>query len=172
MGSGREAFLAATAPFRKLTLDTNIFLYYLANESRFADLVTDLMLRAITGGVVLELPGIVQFELLIRPYQSGDPNELANIRKLVRHHPGIEASAISDAVLQLSAEIRARTRLKAPDALVAGSAMMHGSAAIVSNDKNFYKLKDLENVDFITQGRRRLTPPQFLLIDDFADKGA
>ncbi len=172
MGSGREAFVAAAAPFRKLTLDTNIFLYYLANQAPYADLVSDLLLRAIRGDVVLELPGMVQFELLIRPFRSGDPNELAVIHKLVRDHPGIESSSISDAVLQLSAEIRARTKLKPPDALVAGSAMVHRSAAIVSNDRDFYTLEALKDVDFITQGRRRLLVPQLLLIDDFADAGA
>lgn len=171
MGSGRTAFLAATDPLRRITLDTNIFAYYLKNDPlEYAELTTQLLLRCVRGDLDIEIPGIVEMELLILPYRSRDPGRVRLIRRLTREHPGVKTSAISELTVHLAAEIRALIpSLKAPDALVAASAALNGSEALVGNDADFNKLNRLGNVQLMARGRRPLPLPQFLCLDDFKD---
>ena len=169
-GSGQAAFLAATDPLGKITLDTNAYAYYLKNEpAGHAELTAQLLLRCAKGDLEIEIPGIVELELLVLPYRSRDPGQVTLIRRLTREHPGITTSPISELVLHLAAELRALTPLRAPDALIAASAAIHGSEVLITNDADFAVLNRLANVQLMARGRRPFSLPTVLFMDDFSD---
>jgi predicted nucleic acid-binding protein len=157
------------ARLRRVTLDTAGCIYLLQRGSRRFALVRKLVEMAAAGRLVIELPGIVYLELLVRPYKTGDMTEMATIRGLTHEQPGVETVPISEQVILASASVRAIAGLKTPDALVAGSATAGGSDAIVGNDRRFEVLNSLEGVQLLTAGRRRLPVPRYVHLDDFVE---
>jgi hypothetical protein len=95
--------------------------------------------------------------------------ELNRVRALVEFTPGLRATEITSDVLTAAAAVRARTRLKLPDALVVGSAMANRSEAIIGNDSAFQRLRSLGEVPVIGTSRAYRIP-EYIHIDDYLDE--
>jgi predicted nucleic acid-binding protein len=156
---------------QRVTLDTAGCIYLFQRNSRRFEHMRALIEMAAGGELTVELPGIVYLELLVRPYRSGDMTEMALVRGLTHEQPGVQTVSITEQVLLAAASIRAMTGLKTPDALVAGSATNGRSEAIIGNDRRFDVLNELDGVELLTAGRKRLPVPAYIHIDDFVDKG-
>jgi predicted nucleic acid-binding protein len=120
------------------------------------------------GAVSVEVPGIVRMELLVRPYRLGDLAALNRVRSLLELTRGVLGSELNDEVLMASAMVRAQARLKAPDALVVGSALAHASGAIVGNDKEFRRLAETPEVRLMGTARK-YRMPRYIHLDDYLD---
>jgi len=166
---GVSEFAAALEGMRHITLDTAGCIYFLQGDSRRFPPVRKLLEMAAENTLQVELPGIVHLELLVRPYRSGDMREMAMIRGLTHEQPGVITADISEQVLLAAAGIRAITNLKTPDALVAASATVGGSDAIVGNDRRFDVLNALTGVELLSAGRTRLPLPKYIHLDDYVE---
>jgi hypothetical protein len=93
------------------------------------------------------------------------------VRSLIDDQAGVEPIEMSEDVLRTAAEIRALTRLKTPDALVVGSAVVSGSEVIVGNDRRFDVLNAVPDVKLFVIGNRPRSMPRYLHLDDFVDDG-
>jgi len=125
---------------RRVAIDTSACLFYLQRASHRFGLMYEVMRRAVSGGLLVEVPGIVRLELLVMPYQTGDLALMRTVRRLTEELPGVSTSDISTEVLFASAAIRAHTRLKLPDAMVVGAAAVGGCDAVIGNDAAFRRV--------------------------------
>jgi hypothetical protein len=154
---------------RRATVDTAGCIYLLQRGSRRFPHMRHVLELAAKGELKVELPGVVHLELLVRPYRSGDMTEMATIRGLTHEQPGIETKDISEQVLIVSASIRALTGLQTPDALVAGSATVHRSDALIGNDRRFDVLNEFADVELLSAARATLPLPRYIHIDDYVE---
>ena len=154
----------ALRPYGRIALDTNICVYFLQQEpTRFA-LVSELMML-FGQRVELCLPDIVRLELLIHPYRTGDFDEMASVRGLLERGSPVE---MNDDVVEVAAQLRAMTRLRTPDALVAACAAVDGCGAIVGNDAAFKDLQAMEGMTLFAAAKSA-TIPQYIHLDDYVD---
>ena len=153
---------------RRVALDTNSCIYFLQREpTRFAP-VSEIVSKAVSGPVQIELSGIVLMELLIHPYKSGDLHELSRVRQFTERQRGITTVEVSRSVAFASAAIRAMTGLKLPDAIVAGSAALSGCDVILGNDRKFQKLRGHQSLTVLSLGAK-LRMPRYIHIDDYLE---
>ena len=73
---------------------------------------------------------------------------------------------LSREVVHASAQIRAMTRLKLPDAIVVGSAAVDGADLVICNDAKFDRLNAGGRME-VLNGARRVPVPAFLRLDEY-----
>ncbi len=102
---------------RRIALDTSVFLYHLEASSKH-------LARANTIFSWLEQPGsaaitstITMTELLVLPYRQGDERLANDLYALLSTYPNLNWIAPNLDIADLAARIRARYRLRTPDAL-------------------------------------------------------
>lgn len=127
-----------------------------------------MFLQAARGAVSLEVSGITYLELLVKCFESGEARDLQVVLSLLKQQAGVQLHAVTETVLMAAAQIRAVTRLKAPDALVAATAMLNGSTALVSNDAAFKRIPEMGMLRLPLPGFRPIPMPQYIHLDDFA----
>jgi hypothetical protein len=101
---------------------------------------------------------------------SGDRVQMLRVRRLSEGQRGVGLEAMSVEVIRLSAEVRAATGLKAPDALVAGSAITGGCEAIIGNDAKFRRLNTAGELPPTLLPRAAVSLLRYIHIDDFLEE--
>lgn len=166
MGARERRFLDAVAGCRTVALDTNACIYYLQAREPMAGLLAPLMERAASGVLQVVLSAIVQLELLVQPYKSGDRTLIRQVIQFTERHAGITTQPITRDVVLVTAQIRAVSGLKTPDALIVGAASVHGAEVVVGNDGDFGRLNRAAGVEFLSATRRHALP-KFVRLDDY-----
>ena len=170
MGFGHDAFEEQVAGLRHVGLDTNACIYLLTRHEPLMEPVRRLLERANARQLAISISRLVQMELLIHPLRHRDLREREVIIDLTERSVGVEVTDLSRTVMFLAAEIRAHTRLKAPDAIVVASAAASGCQAIVGNDKRFRDIEALGGARFLGMGSRPVAMPAYLHLDDFVGR--
>ncbi len=168
MGSLKE-FSESVARFRQVTFDTSTCIFYFQEDSPHNEAVSQVIRSAVAGKLMIELPGIVQLELMVKPFMTGDPAHMKAVRSFIDRMPGIVSSDVTRDVVLAGAAIRALVGLKAPDALVVASAAVHGSDAIIGSDRRFSRLNG-EAPTVLTLAGRALHLPSFIDLDEMGQR--
>lgn len=132
---------------RRVYIDTNIFIYLLNHSPGWAAPSLALLeacaarqIEGISGDVTLA-------ELLVRPLQANDAAAVAAVKDLLLHDGAISLVSHDRAAFERAAQLRARHGLKMVDALQLATAQGAGAACLVSNDRQFPLLADIECVN-------------------------
>ena len=135
-----RAFLAR---HRRIALDTSVFIYHLEAKPVYE----------ITGEVFawLELPRhsavtstITMTELLVRPYREANEPLVNHYYGLLSSFPNLEWVAPDLALADTAARIRAQHRVRTPDALQVATAINGGATAILTNDSDIARVREIE----------------------------
>jgi uncharacterized protein len=121
----------------KTYLDSCILIYRLEGAPEFAGPVAE-AIRAATG-VVFCVTDLVRLECLVGPIRADDADRRATFEA---HFDELTCLALSRGVFELAAELRARHRLKTPDALHAAAAITHGCDEFWTNDHRLASIKN------------------------------
>ncbi len=142
---------AATAPLRRVALDTNSLIYFFEATQPYAAFIAQVLSKAESRQAVAVVSTIVEMETLVRPLRNGNQAQLRKLRLFFASLPNLVLREVDRAVAQTAARVRAETGMKAPDALIAATAIAEGCDAIIGNDRSF--------------ARRSEVP--YLVLDDF-----
>lgn len=136
MAQASNAFLWEThvGSLVRVALDTNALIYLLDGVQPHASRVQTIMERAQHGLVTVVLSAIVELELLVKPVREQDRATVARIEMVLHESPGISLIPVDHAAAVRAAQVRARTRLPTPDAIIAATALELGCNAIIGND--------------------------------------
>lgn len=121
----------------RVALDTSVLIYlFNRHEPYYATC------RRLVGGIERgELRGVIstvtEMEVLVRPLAQGLPGVVADIQKLLRRLRWLDILPVDRELARLAAALRAETRLRSLDAIVATTAMAGGCRYIVGNDRLF-----------------------------------
>jgi predicted nucleic acid-binding protein len=166
----RRGIIDLLVSYRRIAFDTNTCIYFLTDQPRdHAQMARELIVKAAAGELEVQLAGVVVLELLVHPYRSGDPRELAAIRRFTREQPGITTMPITEHVMHVAAELRAHVPWKTPDALVVASAIVNGCEAIVGNDGQFAKLGELQRLQMLSLRRSSGDLPIYVHMDNYTE---
>lgn len=151
-GVGLKRFERALAGARLVGLDTPVLIYHLEDVSPYADLTTYLLSRAASGSLDLILSTVTVGEILAGPWRAGDGKSAQRIEEALHALPGIAVAEITWKAASKAAEIRGKSNLPLPDALIIASSVEKGATLLVTNDAGW---------------RVRHLPCRILLLDDY-----
>ncbi len=139
--------LLARVPGRKVYFDTNVFIYVLNATPVLAEPCLAL-LQACSEGVIQGLTGdITLAELLVQPLRLNDAAAVAAVHDLLIEDGAISLLRHDRSAFESAALLRARHGLKMPDALQLATALQAGAACLISNDRQFPALPEIDCIE-------------------------
>jgi predicted nucleic acid-binding protein len=119
-----------------------------------------LAIRAISlgeaAGYVIEqleagkFPGIASeltlLDLIVKPLQLGRQDAADEYETLLSHFPNLELVPISRAILVEAAALRARSRLRTPDAIQLATGLHSGATLAITNDEAWKHIAGIETL--------------------------
>lgn len=124
-------------------VDTNPIVYWLEGHplgERFVDLFDQIdsgRVRAIVTPITLA-------EVLVGPLRAGNATLATRYRRALTHGPGFSLREMDGEIATLAAQYRATMRLKLPDAIQLATAVHEGCDALVTHDRDFRAVRDIE----------------------------
>jgi predicted nucleic acid-binding protein len=167
--SGEDRFLAAIGRQRRLNLDTNVAIYHLGAEPRYAKLVRGLFRLAIEGEAEIIFSAIVQMELMVGPLKQGDFEMAERVLDLTERHPGVMTVDVTGAVVRQAALLCAEG-FDFADSLIVATGIATDCDAIVTNDGGWRRaLARFGGRRRLSGGGKGLRLPQVVFLDEFVD---
>ena len=142
---------AGLAQGATVMVDTAPFIYVLESHPQWADQFVGLFEAAAKGNLTIALSTITLAEVLTGPFKAGQTALAKRYEKALSQYKVIP---VSPAIAALAAQLRARYRLKLPDAIQLASALDIGAAALVTHDRDFSQVSGIE----ILTGNKGATP--------------
>lgn len=131
---------------RKVYFDTNVFIYVLNGTPGLSTPCVQL-LDACAKGAIQGITGdLTLAELLVQPLRQNNAAAVAAVRELLIDDGAISLLPHDRAAFERAAAVRAHHGLKMPDALQLATALQAGAACLVSNDRRFPAVDEMECV--------------------------
>ncbi len=140
MKSKAPRMWAGLAQGATVVVDTAPFIYVLESHPQWADQFVGLFEAAAKGNLTIALSTITLAEVLTGPFKAGQTALAKRYEKALSQY---EVISVSPAIAALAAQLRARYRLKLPDAIQLASALDIGAAALVTHDRDFSQVSGM-----------------------------
>jgi predicted nucleic acid-binding protein len=129
---------------RRIALDTSIFIYYLEANPSYADMAGEVFMWLERSAHSAVTSTLTMTELLVQPYRADNGALVDQYYGLLSLFPHLEWIAPELDIADTAAQIRARYRLRTPDAMQAATALSRGATAIMTNDADFARVPQFE----------------------------
>lgn len=128
----------------KVYLDTNVFIHVLNDTPELAA-PSLLLLEACAARRIVGLTGDVTLaELLVKPLRANDAAAVGAVQELLVQDGAITLVSHGRAAFERAAQHRAHHGLKMVDALQLATAQLAGARCLISNERQFPPLPDIE----------------------------
>lgn len=137
---------AIPGPHALVLIDTAIWIYHFERHTQFGSAAGKVIESLEAGqfrGVASEL---TLLELTVRPLQLGRQDVADEYELLLDHFPNLELAPVTREILLLAAGLRARHRLRTPDAIQVATAIQRGATLAITNDDAWRVLPVIETV--------------------------
>jgi predicted nucleic acid-binding protein len=131
---------------QRVLIDTSIWIYHFEQHPQFAAAAGKIIESLEEGkfrGVASEL---TLLELTVRPLQLGRQDVADDYEVLLDYFPNFELEPISRDILLEAAALRARQRLRTPDAIQIATGLRTGATLAVTNDEGWRNFPLIETV--------------------------
>jgi len=119
----------------RAAVDTAVFIYFIEEHPDFLPLVAPLFEETARGKRELVTSAVTLLEVLVVPYRAGDLALAERYEGLLTRSRGLRMVELDRAQLRAAAQLRARYRVRTPDALQLTAALSHGCTAFLTNDR-------------------------------------
>ena len=128
---------ARVAGLRRVAFDTNALIYLFEGRQPHAEMVAGVLHLMESGSCVGVISTIVEMELLVKPLREQDLGFVDGLNMFLRNERNLVVRSVDSLVARTAAALRARSRLGAPDSLIAATAVVERCDAIIGNDADF-----------------------------------
>lgn len=119
---------------RRIGFDSNALIYFLEGRQPYYEYVAQVVAMLERGQARGYVSTIVEMELLVKPMREGDTVSLDRIELFLRGQINLFIRPVDRIVARRAADMRARTRLSPPDAIIVATALEERCDAIIGND--------------------------------------
>jgi len=133
----------ALAGVTRLGFDTSPIIYFVERNSKYLDLVREVIRRVDRGDFEGRSSVVTLTEVLTKPKQSGNAAIEAQYSSLLLNSRNFALLPISVEVAEIAADLRARYNMRTPDALQIGAALSVSCEAFLTNDAALRRVNDL-----------------------------
>lgn len=131
---------------RSIAIDTNVFIYALEANPRYATLADHIFSWLEQAGHTGVTSTITMTELLVQPYRAGDEQRVNEFYALLSTYPNLNWIAPDLEIANVAARIRATYGLRTPDSLQAATAVRSHATGLVTNDPVFERVDLFETL--------------------------
>jgi len=131
---------------RRIALDTSIFIYQMEANERYVGLTDSVFSWVERAGHEAVTSTITMTELLVPSYRDSDEHRVDTFYGLLSTYPNLQWVAPDLEAADLAAKLRARYRLRTPDALQAATALRAQATGLITNDPVFARIAELETL--------------------------
>jgi predicted nucleic acid-binding protein len=127
-------------------LDTCVWIYHFEQNVAFgkaADYVIEQLEAGRFQAVASEL---TLMELLVKPLQVGRQDAADDYETLLSHFPNLTLEPISREILLEAAALRARYRVRTPDAIQIATAFKSDATLAITNDEGWRNIAGIETL--------------------------
>jgi predicted nucleic acid-binding protein len=121
----------------RIAFDTNALIYLLEGHQPHMQLVAEAFSRVERGEAIGVISTMVEMELLVQPLREQRLDVVDRIELMLRNVRTIVVRPVDRGIARSAAALRARSRLGAPDAIIAATAVAEACDAIIGNDSAF-----------------------------------
>ncbi len=118
-----------------VALDTPIFIYFIEQHPRYLPLVRSVFRAVDSGRLEAVTSTLTLLETLVVPFRLGHQAIIQRYEALLAGSRGLRLIDLDRPLLRAAAQLRARARLKTPDALQVAAALSAGCSVYLTNDR-------------------------------------
>lgn len=126
-----------------LAFDTSPFIYFIERHPLHLTVMRELFRRVDAGDIIGFSSVLTLTEVLTRPLQVGNHRLEREYRSLLEHSRHFTLVPVDEQIASHAALLRARYKLRTPDALHVASALQHGCQAFITNDRALGGIQEL-----------------------------
>lgn len=128
---------------RTLAIDTSAFIYHLESHPTYAALLLPIFEDIERGRCRAVASTLAFLEVLVQPSGARDEARRAALATLLVSFPGMAWVAVDLAVADRAASLRARYRLRMPDAIHLATAVQESADAFLTNDRALLRVREV-----------------------------
>jgi predicted nucleic acid-binding protein len=129
--------------FKKVALDTNIFIYVFEQHPEFGEKAKWLLEQIEEGSYSAIASSISLTEILVKPIRDANLALEKQYKLLFTHFPNLSVVPVDNKVAERAAFIRGKYGMKTPDALVIASAIVAQADIFVTNDVRLEQVEEI-----------------------------
>lgn len=129
-----------------VALDTSVFIYVLEAHPVYAHPAMALLARIRDGAWSGVFASVGMIELLTGPKQAGRVDLAVAYERHLAAFPNLEIAPLSERVIWLASDLRAKYGIRTPDAIHLATALAAGADEFITNDKALRKVQELSVV--------------------------
>lgn len=126
-----------------VTLDTAPIIYYLQDHEQLAPYFAPVFDAVSQGRLQIIVSSITLAEVMGGPLRDGNEILAAQYREVLTRSAGWQTLPVDEDVAVEAARLRARYRLRLPDAIQVATAILSHSYALVTHDSELSKITDI-----------------------------
>ncbi|HEY6619590.1 MAG TPA: PIN domain-containing protein [Steroidobacteraceae bacterium] len=131
---------------QRVLIDTSVWIYHFEEHAAFGEAAGRVIEELEAGrfrGIASEL---TLLEIIVKPLQLGRQDAADDYETLLSYFPNLDLIPISRAILLDAAGLRARHRLRTPDAIQLATAFSSGATLTISNDEAWSHIAGIETL--------------------------
>jgi len=135
---------SALLDVHRLSVETAPFIYFVEQNLTYLDRVRAIFQRLAKGDLEIVTSAITLTEVLVMPFQTGHTQYEREYREMLLNTEHISVVPVMPAVAIQAAKLRAKYRLRTPDALHIASAIESQADAFLTNDLLLRRVTELK----------------------------
>ena len=121
----------------RVGLDTSVFIYYFNRQEPYFQHCLQLVRRIESGQLRGVISTVSEMEILVEPLAQRRSQLVNDIADLLRRLAGLDVLPVDRTLARQAASLRAETKLRSLDAIIATTALAAGCRYLVGNDREF-----------------------------------
>jgi predicted nucleic acid-binding protein len=131
---------------RRVALDTVVFIYFIEEHPDYLPLIQPLFEAADDRKLEIVTSALTLLEVLVVPYRAGDLALSERYEALLTRGRGVTLVDIDRPQLRTTAQLRARHKIRTPDAFQLAAALSQRCGTFVTNDRRLPAIPGLDMV--------------------------
>lgn len=131
---------------QRILLDTSVWIYHFEQNATFGEAAGYVIEQLEAGrfqGVASEL---TLLELIVKPLQLGRQDAADDYETLLCYFPNLTLEPVTRAILLEAAALRARYRLRTPDAIHLATGFTSGTTLAITNDESWRHVAGIDTL--------------------------
>jgi len=130
--------------YKIAALDTMLFIYHFEGDNQYSAKIAKL-LSEIEKGAVKGITSVVTLsEILIGPLTNNNIDLADEYKNALNSFPHLKIMEINQYAATLAASLKAKYKIKLPDALQIAAGLISGADVFITNDKKLKKIKEIK----------------------------
>ena len=128
-----------------VALDTAPLIYYMEEHPQYLPLVEPVIDAIDAGTITAYTSTVTLLEVLTKPLQEGDQALAGEYREILTSSR-LHLISVTPEVAEEAAKLRAKYRLRAPDAIQIATAILNHADLLISNEPRWKRVKEVKLV--------------------------